>query len=317
MRALITGVGGFCGAHLVSRLRYEDNTMIAGLDRMPEPPPHVSLDRYFEADITEANGLSFALRAFRPDFVFHLAGLSGNSVSATCIYEVNVTGTVRLLDAVRCHAPDCNVLLVGSAAEYGPVDADALPAKEEMPCHPVGPYAISKYAATLIGLDYARRLGLKVVVVRPSNIVGPGVPTSLVVGALIARAKEALASSHPVVKVGDSDSERDFIAVSDAVDAYVRLAQAGFRGEIFNICFGRAYSIRRIAEILLSNASRPITLQLDPDLVPPSPIRCFYGSYEKAAEAIGFRPSASLEKMLKAAWVSEMGVSLACASRCS
>ncbi len=232
------------------------------------------------------------------------------------IYQVNITGAVHVLEAVRCHVPDCGVLLVGSAAEYGPVAASALPVKEDMPCRPVGAYGISKYAATLAGMDYSRRLGLKVLVVRPSNIIGPGVSPSLVVGALIARAKQALASSHPVVKVGDSDNERDFVAVSDVVDAYVRLVQAGFWGEIFNLCSGRAYSIRHVAEVLLANASRRVTLGLDPDLVPPSAIRCVYGSYEKAARAIGFRPSTSLEEALKAAWCSEMGVGVACASRC-
>ena len=312
MRALVTGVAGFCGPHLVSRLRREGDIEIAGLDRVAGSPPRIHLDRYFQADVTDSAAVAAAVKAFRPDWFFHLAGLSGSSAPVASIYHANITGTIHALESIRAHALGCRVLLVGSSAEYGPMEASALPVTEAMPCRPVGAYGVSKYAATLIGMEYARQFGLNVVVARPSNIVGPGVPSSLVVGALIARAKQALSSSQTVVKVGDFDSQRDFIAVADVVDAYVRLLQAGLRGEIFNICSGQAHSIRSIAEMLLANSSVPITLEFDPDLLPPSSIRCLYGSYQKAARAIGFQPLTSLGEALKAAWCSGMEVGVVC-----
>ena len=161
-------------------------------------------------------------------------------------------------------------------------------------------------------MDYAKRYGLKVVVARPSNIVGPGVPESLVVGAMLSRAKKAFSSIKPVFKVGDFESERDFVDVSDVTEAYVRLAQANLCGEVFNICSGRSYSIRRVAELLIANSSRSIALEFDPDLVPPSIIRSLYGSHEKATKAIGFRPATSLDLSLKAAWDAEIGAGVAC-----
>jgi len=314
MKALVTGVGGFCGPHLISRLRRQRDFEIVGLDRMAIPSSQSGLDRYAQCDITQAAEVDSAINLFKPDWLFHLAGIAGNWTGAALIYEVNLIGTVHVLDAVQRIVPGCRVLLVGSFAEYGGIDASSLPVVEETVCRPIGAYGISKYAATLAGMDYARRFGASIVVVRPSNIVGPGVPASLVVGAMLARAKNALTSSHPVLKVGDFDSERDFIAVTDAVDAYVRLMEAGAFGEVFNICSGRPYSIRRIAELLVANSTRPIQLDFDRDLVPPSPIRCLYGSYEKAGRAIGFRPLASMEDTLKAAWCAEMG--LVCESRC-
>jgi len=314
MKALVTGVGGFCGPHLIARLRRERNIEIIGLDRVPSPSSQSGLDRYSQCDITQAAEVDSAIGAFKPDWLFHLAGIAGNWGPAAGIYEVNVVGTAHVLDAVRRIAPECRILLSGSFAEYGGLDASSLPATEETVCRPIGAYGISKYAATLAGVDYARRLGVKVVIVRPSNIVGSGAPASLVVGAMLARAKDALNSSRPVLKVGDFESERDFIAVADAVDAYVRLIDAGVWGEIFNICSGKSYSIRRIAELLVANSARPIQLDFDRDLVPPSAIRCLYGSYEKAERAIGFRPSTSMEDALKAAWCAEMG--LVCESRC-
>jgi len=311
VKALITGVGGFCGAHLVSRLRRETAVEIAGFDRKATAP-ELGLDACYQGDVTDAAAIEFAVRSFAPDWLFHLAGVSGSAVPAACMYTVNVTGTVHVLEAVRRSRPGCRVVLVGSFAEYGPADASALPVTEETPCRPVGPYGITKYAATLTGIDYAKRYGLKVVVARPSNIVGAGVPESLVVGAMLARAKKALSSLRPVMKVGDFDSERDFVDVRDVADAYVRLAQSNVSGEVFNICSGRAYSIRQIAEMLIANSSRTITADFDPNLVPPSVIRSLYGSHEKATKAIGFLPVTSLEESLKAAWCAEMETGVAC-----
>jgi GDP-4-dehydro-6-deoxy-D-mannose reductase len=316
MKALVTGVGGFCGSHLVARLRQEAGLEILGLDRMVNPPAQLGAGEYLKCDIAEDGAIDSAIESFKPDWIFHLAGLSGDSRSPACIYEVNVTGSVRLLEAVRRRVPECRVLLVGSFAEYGCVDPSLLPVSEETACRPVGAYGISKYAASLTGMDYARRLGLKVIVARPSNIVGSGIASSLVVGAMLVRAKVALASAHRVMKVGDFDSERDFIAATDAVDAYVRLVQSGISGEIFNICSGRSYSIKHIAELLVANSHRPITLQFDPELVRPSAIRRIFGSGDKAERAIGFRPSSPIEEALRAAWSAEIGTGATCESRC-
>ncbi len=312
MKALITGVGGFCGTRLVSRLRTEGNVEIAGLDRMALPESEIVLERYFRADVTDGDAVESAIRAFGPDCVFHLAGISGSSVPTASIYQVNVMGAMHLLEAIRRNVPNCAVLLVGSSAEYGPVESADLPVREETRCQPVGAYGVSKYAATLIAIDYSRRFGLKVVIARPSNIVGPGVPQNLVVGALLVRAKQALASLDPLVKVGDFDSERDFVDVADVVDAYVRLIRSEARGEIFNICSGRAYSVKHVAETLLANSTRPISIEFDPQLVPPSAIRSFHCSYEKAERTIGFRPSISLAESLKACWLHEMGIGVEC-----
>ncbi len=307
MRALVTGVGGFCGVHLIRRLRREPDVVIAGLDLASEQPNQLALDRYFQSDITNGAAVAAAVREFNPDWLFHLAGVSENSAAASRTYEINVIGALHFLEAVRTISPSCTVLLVGSAAEYGPVDA--LPVTERTACRPVGPYGISKYAATLIGMDYARRHNLKVSVVRPFNIIGPGVPENLVVGALIARAKKALGCLTPVVKIGDTKSKRDFVAVSDAVDAYVRLAKAGMRNEIFNICSGRAHSIGYVAKTLLENSRRAIALEVDPGLVSISPARIVYGSYRKAARAIGFRPTTSLKLALRESWDAAIGSS--------
>ncbi len=218
MKVLVTGASGFCGSHLISRLEREPGVEIAGLDR-GAASGSPCLAQYFQADMCDRAAIESIVESFAPDRVFHLAGVSATSSSPDSIYEANVTGTVYLLETLVQRAPGCKVLLAGSAAEYGPVFPECLPVTENTPCRPMGAYGISKYAATLIGIDHFNKYGLKVAIARPSNIIGPGVPKTLVVGALLDRAQKALAFPDPEVKVGDYDSERDFVDVRDVVDA--------------------------------------------------------------------------------------------------
>jgi GDP-4-dehydro-6-deoxy-D-mannose reductase len=312
---LLTGACGFCGWHLARRLADEGGFRVSGVDLAPAPPAHVPLAEYLAADVTIAAELARAVRRAQPEWVFHLAGrMSGPAAE---VFRVNLLGTIHLLEAVREAAPAARILLVGSAAEYGHVPAGDMPITEDHTCRPGGAYGLSKYAATLAGLDYARRCGMHVTVVRSFNVVGAGIPGSLVVGAILARAKKALATdADPVVAVGNLDTQRDFIAVEDAVEAYVRVMLGDHRGEVFNVCSGRPRTIRSIVERLLGFSARPIRLQTDPALVRSTDLPVVYGSGEKARRTFGFAPQRTLDDALRAAWEHELGRTQSCGSHC-
>lgn len=298
-RALVIGAHGFCGRHLIRRLAAERVEVIAA--DIPREWPEAPVAAYLSRDVGDAEAISRLIENSRPDWVFNLAALTGGSESS--IYRANTLGPVNVLDSVRRYVPNARVLLVGSAAEYGLVGPDLLPITEETPCHPVGPYGISKHAMTRAALDIASRHSMKVVIARPFNIIGPGVPQSLVLGAILGRAQEALKRpGEPVVMIGNLDTERDFIDVDDAVDAYIAMIRGEFWGEVFNICSGKPVKIRDLVAEALSHAPKPIKLEVDPKLVRPSDCPVIYGSHEKASKAFGFRPRVSLPRSLKRAW---------------
>ncbi len=301
LEALITGAGGFTSRHLARRLKDEGCFHVIGLDLLPEPPKDIELDAYFCADLTDSMQLSEVISQTKPDLVFNLAGLS--SGPAETIYRVNVLGTICLLEALKIHARNARILLIGSSAEYGYVETSRLPVDESYTCAPVGPNGVSKHAATLIGVDYARRLNMKVVVARPFNLIGAGIPSTLVVGAVLCRLKRTmLSSSEASVKVGNTSALRDFVDVGDAVNAYVNMVRGEFWGEVFNICSGRALSIRDILSQLFANAEYQIRTEVDPELVRSGEIPILYGSWQKANRAFDFEPKMSIEESLRAAW---------------
>jgi len=302
---LITGAGGFCGGHLARRLRDEGALRVIGTGRRAEPSGKAGLDDYVQADLCDAGQTARVVRESKPDLVFHLAGTTQGTVHD--LYRVNLLGSVNLLEAVKQHAPGARVLLVGTAAEYGNVEPSSLPVREHHPCHPIDAYGSSKHAMTLASLDYARACGLKVVLARPFNVLGAGVPASLLVGAVLSRARQALQTDgDPVVRVGNIGTERDFIAVEDVADAYWRMMQGEYWGEVFNICSGRPTSVRSVITLLLSHANRRIRFESDPDLMRGSEIQTVYGSWEKAGRSFGFKPTISLERAIESAWTFAM-----------
>lgn len=297
--ALITGVCGFCGRHLLERLMCMREVRMVGVDVQRLPPENLS--DYLCVDLSIPKKADRVVSRVHPDWVFHLAGLFRGAPAD--LYSANLLAGIELLEAISRHAPDACVLIVGSSAEYGLVPHQELPVKEDFVCSPEGNYALSKYALTLAALDYARNRGLRVVVARPFNILGRGVPPSLVVGAILQRVKAALRKPKaPVVNVGNMDTQRDFIAVEDVVEAYIRMVQADRWGEVFNICSGMPRAIRSVVEELVSFAPRHINLQEDTNLLRPTDIPVMYGSWEKAHNAFGFEPRRSISESLRDLW---------------
>lgn len=298
---LVTGASGFCGHHLVRRLLREREVRLCGVGRhLAAMAEDARVDRRV-VDMRDAGAVDDLVKAVRPRWVFHLAGLA--SGSASDLFAANALGTVNVLAAVQRHAPEARVILTGSAAEYGEIGPDQVPVREEQPCHPRGPYGISKFAATLVALDYARRAEMNVLIARLFNVVGAGVPRTLVVGAVIERILAASrAGASPIVFVGNVDTERDFIAVDDVVDALVDMAKSNRSGEIMNICSGEPRSIRSVLASLLAHAPKPIETRVDPSLIRPDDVKVVYGSNARAREAFGFVPRVSLDASLKAAF---------------
>ncbi|MBN2569753.1 MAG: NAD-dependent epimerase/dehydratase family protein [Deltaproteobacteria bacterium] len=304
--ALITGAAGFCGRHLIRRLRRETGIKIYGVDIKDECPEGLALEGYISADLLDDSLASNIIGEISPDLVFHLVGTKQGSPSD--INDINLSCGIRLLEAIRDRLPRARTLVVGSAAEYGHQLPEAMPLTEDRQCNPTGPYALSKYALTSIALDFVRQYGLKVVVVRPFNIIGSGVPSDLVVGAFLGRIKTAMrVDGEAEIRVGNLDDERDFVDVDDVVDAYVRIMQRELWGEIFNICSGRPIAIGWIVEALLANSDRPIRVRQDPSLMRNSEVKAIYGSCQKASKAFGFKPNLDFKEVLHKAWLYELG----------
>lgn len=303
--ALVTGAGGFTARHLVRRLRDERNLRVVGAGRN-HPANARRFDRFYRLDLRDAEAVQRLIRHERPTWIFHLAAIRSGSDRE--VLSVNVAGTLNLLEAVRRFSPRSRVVLVGSAAEYGPIPVSRQPVAETETCRPTGAYGLGKLAATRMAELYHRRYGLKVVVARPFNLVGAGVTGEVVIGAALRRFRSVQEGRGPCrIRMGNLDSQRDFLAVEDAVDALVRIVKGQYWGEVFHLCSGQATPIREAVRSLFSHSPRPVRLQTDRTLVRRGDLPIFYGSFRKAQRAFGFCPTIPLSESLRAAWEDEFG----------
>lgn len=303
MKSLVIGAAGFCGRHLVERIKQDPDSEVIGADILAKAPDGLGCDEYSFVDVTDASQVADLLAHAQPDRIYDLAGV--NSGRTADIYKVNVIGRVNVLEAVKSNCPNAAVLLVGSAAEYGVVTEVECPVTENHKCKPVGPYGLSKFAATQIALGYFRQFRIQLAIARPFNIIGAGMPKSLLLGAVVHRAKAALAEpGPPVITIGNLETRRDFVDVHDVVGAYVNMLSSECWGQVFNICSGQTVPISRLVDLALSHAPREVALRVDPALMRSVDAPVVYGSYEKANAAFGFQPSTRLEESVRTAWLS-------------
>jgi GDP-4-dehydro-6-deoxy-D-mannose reductase len=286
VRVLVTGSKGFVGRWLTGHLE-DCGDEVIGLDA--------------EVDITDAGSLAEAVSSAAPEGICHLAALSSVGASwgsPTAVYRVNTLGTAHLLDAARaCRVPP-RVLLISSSEVYGRARPADLPLSEEHPFAPVSPYAASKAAAEMIGLQAWLGSGLEVVRARPFNHTGPGQRPDFVVPALAQQVAEAAAAGKAQLDTGNLDARRDISDVRDVVRAYRGLLVAGEAGQVYNVCRGDAVSIREIAERLLSLAGVDIPIVVDPARVRPADIPELRGDRSRIEKSTGWRPEIPLDATL-------------------
>ncbi len=307
MRVLITGISGFVGLHLCEHLRAEHPEVeVFGLRRWRSEPPagaaHGPEVRIVEGDLLDAPSLARALRASRPDVVFHLAASSsvaGSWDTPAQMLQVNALGTLHLLEAARQMDLDARVVLACSAESYGLVREGEIPIREEQPFRPVSPYAVSKAAVDMLGFQYFQTFRLRTVRMRLFNHCGPRQSARFVIASLARQLAEIEAGLRPPrIQVGNLDVRRDFVDVRDAAAAYWLAAERGQPGEAYNVASGQARSIREILDHLLSLSDAVVEVEFDPSRLRPSEIEVLAGDASRFRAATGWSPLIPFERTL-------------------
>jgi len=307
VRALVTGATGFVGGYLVDELRRE------GADVLACRGPHDSDERYFALDLGDVDTMQAALEAFRPTVVFHLAAqtfVPDSLRTPIGTYEANAMGTARLAQAVRgwSGASPPRIVFASSAEAYGPRDASEYPLHERLALRPGNPYGASKAAAEAILVAESRSFGTDVVIARAFNHIGPRQSERFVVASLAAQLARIAKGGPPLLLVGSLEAARDFLDVRDVVAAYVALARGGERGEIYNVCSGRAVAIRDVLRELISIAGVPVEVREDPGRVRSSETALSVGNGAKLRSRTGWEPQVPLVRSLRDVYEAALAV---------
>ncbi len=239
------------GRHAVRELAGNGHEPVA-LDLRFQTPVDGAADSLV-ADLRDAAAIERIVRSAKPGACLHLGAISSvpeGETNPELLLAVNIMGTANLLEAARKHVPACRLLLVSTAHIYG-ASAGERRLKEDAPILPVSLYAVSKAAADLLTLGYAKRHGVQAMTARPNNHTGPGQSPRFVVPSF-ARQIRAIArgEGEPVLKVGNLESEREFADVRDVVRAYRLLMEKGRPGEAYNIAGNERMKVGEILDRL-------------------------------------------------------------------
>lgn len=306
MRILITGITGFAGSHL-AELALDKGTEVFGTyrwrSRMDNIQHLLTKIRLIECDLRDAISVRNALKEAKPDWIFHLAAQSYVPTSWSAPGDTmhsNIIGTVNLFEAARHLDLDCRIQVAGSSEEYGFQYEHELPIREENPLRPLSPYAVSKVAQDLLGWQYHKSYNMFIVRTRAFNHSGPRRPEQFVDSGFawqIARIEAGL--QEPVVYVGNLEAKRDFTDVRDIVRAYWLALEKGEPGEVYNIASGKAWGIQEVLNMLLSMATVPIEVRIDPARLRPSDVPVLIGDASKFKAKTGWQPQIPYEQTLR------------------
>jgi dTDP-glucose 4,6-dehydratase len=299
-RILVTGGAGFISSsfvrHLLTRSPHDvvslDALTYAGnVDNLSDVMGHERLS-FVHGDIRDRALVADIVREV--DVIINAAAESHVEKSilegAREFVTTNVEGTQILLDAIR-ETPVERFVLISSSEVYG--TAERAPMDEEHPLNPRSPYAATKAGADRLAYSYYVTYELPVVIVRPFNNYGPYQHPEKVVPRFITQALADL----PLTVHGDGHASRDWLYVEDhaaAIDAVLAAEIGDVAGEVLNVATGVDISVSQIADIVLEQLGKPMSLKVHlPER--PGQVDRHIGSTEKAERLLGWRAATSFE----------------------
>ena len=306
MRALVTGITGFTGSHMAEHLLKSGHDVIGtirGRSRQTEFIDHIKPDiTLLECDLTDPNSVAQTIEEASPDVVFHLAAQSFVPTSWRAPQETmnaNVIGTLNILESVRKAKTDTVIQIAGSSEEYGLVLPGETPIKETNPLRPLSPYGVSKVAQDLLGYQYHKSYGIKVVRTRAFNIVGPRSGEKIVIASFAKQIAEIEKGAPAVIHVGNLQAYRDFTDVRDVVKAYSLAVEKCDYGEAYNICAGKTWQISDVLQMLLTLTDKKIEVRQDPAKMRPSDVEILLGDSTRFRNKTGWKPKITFEETLR------------------
>jgi len=233
---LVTGSTGALGQAVIRCLNKDGHYNIIATSRK-------EVDVNARLDVTDHAQLAAVIDREKPELILHLAATFVNDFDEA--YAVNVEASRQLLETIRRSEMTVRVLLIGSAAEYGVIQPEENPVREDHVLNPVSVYGLTKAWQTQLAGFYASS-GVDAVVARVFNLEGGNLSERLFIGRLQKQIDEVLAGKQSVIELGSLDASRDYISIDEAAVQILAIAKRGESGQVYNVASGVPVTMREI-----------------------------------------------------------------------
>lgn len=292
-KVLITGITGMVGSHMADYLL--DKAEVIGLKRwrssMENIKHLIGIIRFYDGDLKDPSSMITLIQTEKPDIIYHFAAQSYVPVSFTMPADTiqnNILGTLNLLEAIRLTEVDPIIVIASSSEVYGQVTKEDVPIKETCPFRPVSPYAVSKVGEDMLGFQYWRSYGMKIIRTRLFTHTGARRGEVFAESTFAKQIALIEARKQATVRVGNLDSVRTYLDVRDAVRAYWLVKDCP-AGEIYNIGGDITLTIGDMLYHLIALSPRAIAYEQDKTLFRPSDVTLQIPCTEKFREQTGWK----------------------------
>lgn len=308
---LITGISGFVGGHFTQHLvKEKPEFQIHGISRSTpawdfiQDSDHIKRAISFhECDLLDSSKVNTIIKEIQPDYILHLASFSSVAQSwkePLVSFLNNTNAFLTIVEAVRVQRLKTRILSVGSSEEYGIVNQQDLPLKENSRLAPANPYAVARVSEENLAQIYTKGYNLDICCTRSFNHIGPGQSDQFVVSSIAKQFAEITTHrKKPIVRIGAGSIIRDFIDIDDVIRAYMAILESGTTGEVYNVCSGRGYSINEIVKSFSALTGISVEVQQNNDLLRPIDNPVLIGCNDKLRNDTGWKPACSMEKSLE------------------
>jgi UDP-glucuronate 4-epimerase len=301
-RILITGSAGFIGSNLADSLLKSGNDVL-GIDnfdafyerKIKEGNIREAIQnrafRFMEGDIRDASFLNSCFEEFKPDLIIHLAAKAGVRPSIANpreYYDVNVSGTLNILEAMR-KSKVTKMIFASSSSVYG--NNKKVPFSEaDNVDNPISPYAATKKAGELLCHTYHHLFNFEIFCLRFFTVYGPRQRPDLAIN----KFSRAILSGQPIPFYGDGSTQRDYTHIYDIVQG-INCAITNLKGyDIFNLGESNTISLTGLISILEKSTGRKAILNYLP--MQEGDVMVTYADITKAKSRLNYNPRVNIEK---------------------
>ena len=305
MNILVTGGAGFIGSHVIEQLLANGHTAVC-IDNFDDfYDPNVkrrNLEavlqregfRLVEGDIRDQSALEQCFSGKPVDVVIHLAARAGvrpSLLQPELYYDVNVMGTLRLLEIMHKHDVS-RLLFASSSSVYGNNRKTPFSETDSVD-NPISPYAASKKAGELLCHTYHHLYGFDIHCMRFFTVYGPRQRPEMAIHEFVKK----ITTEKPIVLYGDGTSLRDYTYISDILDGIMKSVDNLEGYEIFNLGESRTIALSELVATIENVVAKKAIIQRQP--MQPGDVQVTFANITKAKRILGYQPCCSVESGLE------------------